>query len=231
MHGLAAAEIVDVWERGRRLTPAARALEVLAAAGRGDDPGELAAGARDVLLAELRALTFGQRGEALVACPACGETVELELSAVELTGGLGAPREPLSVELDGTRVRFRLPSAADLASLSGGDAEAAELALLERCLLEPVTDPSLELRRAVAERMAAEDPAAQVELLLACPGCNHEWGAAFDIASFLWAEIEASAQRLLHDVHVLATAYGWGEAEILALSPSRRHSYMELAAA
>jgi hypothetical protein len=33
---------------------------------------------------------------------------------------------------------------------------------------------------------------------------------------------------LLTEVHRLAQAYGWREAEILALSEARRHAYLEL---
>jgi hypothetical protein len=32
----------------------------------------------------------------------------------------------------------------------------------------------------------------------------------------------------LRDVHELASAYGWRESEILALSPQRRQAYLEL---
>jgi hypothetical protein len=75
--------------------------------------------------------------------------------------------------------------------------------------------------------MAAADPRADVELALACPACAHEWTAAFDAAAFLWSELDAWTRRTLHDVHTLATAYGWTEAEVLALG-RRRHVYLEL---
>src|SRR5436305_312315 len=57
--------------------------------------------------------------------------------------------------------------------------------------------------------MAAADPMADIEIALRCPACSHGWTAAFDIATFLWSEIHAWAQRLLLDVHKLARAYGW----------------------
>ena len=41
-------------------------------------------------------------------------------------------------------------------------------------------------------------------------------------------ELEAQAKRLLRSVHVLASAYGWSESEILALSEARRDAYVEL---
>ena len=49
-----------------------------------------------------------------------------------------------------------------------------------------------------------------------------------DIGSFVWAEIESRARRLLWEVHTLASAYGWSEAETLSLSAARRASYMRM---
>ena len=40
--------------------------------------------------------------------------------------------------------------------------------------------------------------------------------------------MHAWARRTLRDVHVLARAYGWREADVLALSPTRRQIYVEL---
>ena len=47
-----------------------------------------------------------------------------------------------------------------------------------------------------------------------------------DIGSFVWAEIESRARRVLGEVHALASAYGWSEAETLSLSAVRRASYL-----
>ena len=71
-------------------------------------------------------------------------------------------------------------------------------------------------------------PGAWTELALACPECGHRWTETFDIVSFLWAELDSCAHRLVGDVHSLASAYGWRESDVLALSPSRRQAYLEL---
>jgi hypothetical protein len=78
--------------------------------------------------------------------------------------------------------------------------------------------------------MAERDPGAVTELRLSCPACGRDYVVSFDIASFLWSEIEAKAPRLLLEVHDLASAYGWAEAEILALAPWRRSFYRAMAA-
>jgi hypothetical protein len=41
--------------------------------------------------------------------------------------------------------------------------------------------------------------------------------------------METYARRLLYDVHALASAYGWSEDEVLAVSPARRRCYLEMA--
>jgi hypothetical protein len=84
---------------------------------------------------------------------------------------------------------------------------------------------------AVEDQMAAADPQADVRLALSCPACGHQWQEVFDIVSFLWGEVQAWALRLLREVHTLASAYGWSEADILALSPQRRQMYLEMVGA
>jgi hypothetical protein len=50
----------------------------------------------------------------------------------------------------------------------------------------------------------------------------------FDVAEFLWREIDAWAKRVLEEVHTLASAYGWAQGEILSLSAARRRRYVSM---
>ncbi|MFK4188028.1 hypothetical protein ACI2L4_29115, partial [Streptomyces sparsogenes] len=126
---------------------------------------------------------------------------------------------------------------------AGSSAALARRLLLARCIVSaaraghPVPAdqlPTLRLPEAVQRRIAeaAEqaDPAAEVTLRIACPECGEATPAELDIASYLWTELDSWARDLLLDVHLLATAYGWSEPEILALSPLRRRYYLELCA-
>jgi hypothetical protein len=90
------------------------------------------------------------------------------------------------------------------------------------------TDLSPETLNAISERMAAADPQANLELALACPACGEAWNSALEIVSFFWSEIHAWATLLLQEVHLLASAYGWREAEILSMNPARRQTYLDL---
>ena len=83
---------------------------------------------------------------------------------------------------------------------------------------------------ALGEAVVERDPQAEIRLKLVCPSCDNHWFAVFDILAFLWQEITTHARRILRDVHVLASAYGWSESEILALSAMRRRFYLEMVA-
>ncbi|MFB6941986.1 hypothetical protein ACFCZY_15155 [Streptomyces sp. NPDC056237] len=86
------------------------------------------------------------------------------------------------------------------------------------------------VQRRIADAVEVADPAADVTIGVTCPDCGAATRAELDIASYLWTELDAWAKELLLDVHLLATAYGWSEPEILALSPLRRRYYLELCA-
>jgi hypothetical protein len=239
---LTAPELLHAWEEGRGRTLTDRALRLLAAACPGETPESLLAlpvGRRDARLLRLREWTFGPRFVSLARCPACGERLELGFTTADVDAAADADAlVPAGAELDvaedGWQVTFRLPTSADVAALAEG--AGARDRLLERCVVSsrrngrsrPVNRIPAHLLDAVVRRMGEADPQADVHTRLACPACAHGWDAVFDIVSFFWAEIEAWAHRTLRDVHVLASAYGWGEAEILALSPARRQLYLEM---
>ena len=242
MRALTAAEQLSVWERGQAEPPVRQALALLAAAcpeTPPDDLARLAIGRRDRLLLELRERTIGPHLVSVSSCPSCGERLEVELAVRDLLVDAKEEDAPLSVTLDGWEVRFRLPHSLDLLALAGSTEPAdARRRLIGTCLLAacspdsedaPVEALPAAVLQAVADGMAAADPQADLELALTCPACSHAWLALFDIVSFFWTELDARARVLLHEVHVLASAYNWREADILALSPWRRRAYLEMA--
>jgi hypothetical protein len=244
MRALTAAEFLEIWERGSRQSPARRALLLLGAACPDETPEALARlslGRRDARLLRLREAAFGARLEAAATCPRCGEKLEMGFTVDELLAGAADENTlaPHTCELHEHAITFRLPDTYDLLELASvADPERAQMTLLARC----VTAARLrerELRAdelparvidALASRMAEADPHADIQLALNCPACAHRWSEAFDIVTFFWRELDAWALSLLRDVHLLAQAYGWTEAEIVALSPERRRLYLEMIA-
>lgn len=246
MPALSAADILRVWEVGREQSVVDRALTVLERAwpDRGREAlARLPLGARDRLLLEARGAALGPALEATAECPSCGETVEFGLGVDALLGGEGpqAATEPGAaaervVTADGYRVRYRLLDSTDLlAAGSGTDLEAARLALVERCVVEarrageavaPTELPATVIA-ALADRLARDDPQVETLIDLTCPACGAAWRTELDLARFVWEELRGQALHLLDDVDALAQAYGWSEAEILALGAERRRAYVE----
>ena len=244
MHTPAPAQLLQVWERGGDPSAAAHGLLLLGCCcddeGSADALAALPLGRRDARLLELRERLFGTAIDVVTTCPQCEATVEATFRGDDLRlPQAEAAASTLEHAAHGIRVQFRLPDSRDLLALENcGGAEAARARLLERCVLDarsgnPARDPcSLphELQAELAQAMAQADPQADLQLAFRCPDCNHAWQPLFDIARFLWQELHAWALHMLREVDMLAQAYHWAEADILALSPRRRQAYLELCA-
>jgi hypothetical protein len=234
-----APELLDIWERAQRLPSPARMLGLLAAVlpeRPASEIGALPLGRRNGVLLDLRERLFGTALAVVTRCPACGTDLELALTTADVRAQ--APdTAPLCTEVDGYRARFRLPASDDLLAILRERPQAAAQRLLARCVLEsegpdgqavPSDALPAALVAAIDAQMAAADPQAQIRLETACSSCAHVWHPVFDIADYLWQELHAWAKDVLRSVHALARAYGWREADVLALSPTRRHIYLEL---
>jgi hypothetical protein len=77
--------------------------------------------------------------------------------------------------------------------------------------------------------MAAADPLAEVLAEVACPACGTGFVADLDVAEFVWSVLRARVWSLLREVAALARAFGWTEADVVALGDRRRAAYLELA--
>lgn len=240
MRPLAARDLLQVWEQAEGQHPIDRALILLAAACPERTWEQLAAlsiGQRDAFLLSLRELTFGPRLDGLAECPQCGEGLEFTVNVADLcTAEAMAPREPEpTLTVEGFEVRFRLPNSLDLAAAAHcDDVTVVRDLLVRRCVFQTrqgKTEVAVEtlpetVIAALAAHMTACDPLSEVQLDLHCPECGHRWLMILDVVSFFWTEIAAQAERLLHEVHTMARAYGWREADILAMSARRRQLYL-----
>jgi hypothetical protein len=237
MRALSASELLEIWEHSLTLMPLWRAVVLLA---------QLSIGERDARLLMLREWTFGPHLTGLVMCPNCDGWLEFSFSAADLRlasttqndEDVAEGLQGLSVRVDDYEVHFRLPNSLDLIALAEDEADevSAQQRLLQRCVLvayhhqeEEVTSQlPPEVVTAIVEQMGLADPQGDLQLALSCPSCDFHWQAAFDIESFFWTEINAWAHRMLREVHSLASAYGWSQADILAMSSRRRRIYLEM---
>ena len=235
MRPLDAADMLVLWERGVRRHALDRSA-LLAARARPELPADTIAdlplGEVTASVLRLRTASFGPRISAHVDCEQCRQRLELTLTAPELLQAMAAPAGP--VDVAGWRVRP--VCLRDLAAVvHERDGERAARALLARCILDGPADDAAAWSSAVLSEiehaLEAADPNADLAFDVHCEACGHRGTAQLDVAELLWDEIDARARVLLGEVHVLASAYGWTEREILALTPARRAVYLSMAGA
>ena len=193
-------------------------------------------GRRDARLLALRAALSGPALEATATCPALrrGGRVRARRRRAARPRRRGASA-PEPVEVGGRRVTWRPPDSRDVAARRAGEARTSSACCSTRVLLERLRRRR---RRALPTRCAS-----------AVDGCDGRGGSArrgagrprvsrlrepfvadVDVGAFVWAEVRARALRLLQEVDALARAYGWTEAEVLALGERGAAAYLELAA-
>ncbi|MDN5940299.1 MAG: hypothetical protein L0H94_00325 [Nitrospira sp.] len=236
-----ASQLLGIWETGLTLTPLRRALLLASLLTDEVDAravSSLPVGERDAQILKVRQKLFGDAMSCLIRCPDCDQSIEFVLRGSDFLSTSRSERpEEIAITMDGYEMTVRVPTSADLLEVAAaGDLDAARKHVLRRCVItakrEHTELPASEFPEAVTQRiveaMEEYDPLAALEIAVSCPYCSRRWNVPFDIGVFLWAEIQAWSKRLLLDVHTLAAAYGWHEADILNLSLSRRQHYLQL---
>jgi hypothetical protein len=243
MRPLTATELLKVWEDGIHFTSTGRSLRLLGAACSTtdlDSMADLSIGERDARLLQLREWMFGSRLMNKMNCPLCTEPVEwvTELGDIRLqVPQTGTAPKIFELAVDDLHIRYRLPNSHDLASAAADPSYRSDpRKLLSACILavnseqkdlSPQDLPE-KVWEELEEQMEKQDPQADIRMVLHCPACAHRWEAHFDIAGYLWTEIDNWARRVMHEVYLLARSFGWSEHDILAMSPRRRQLYIEM---
>jgi hypothetical protein len=182
------------------------------------------------LLMQMRAERFGRKVALGFACPHCAARAEIEFR-VEDCLEAATPQQVAGVEDDAERpgwrrlgaIRFRLPTAGDQVAVLRTARPTEKLA--ELCLDEAARRAP---HRARAERaMAAMAPLVSRSLPGACPACKADVLVAFHVASVVVSEWRRAAATAHEEIDLIARAYHWSEAEILALPQPRRRAYAE----
>jgi hypothetical protein len=237
-------ELLAIWDSAAGCAVPDRATALLALSGTTGSPRDdlaavraMSVGARDESLIEMRARTFGDDVVGVATCLTCRVPIEVNFSLSQLSR-MAPPSRPdqLTVAIGEFEVHLRRLEVADVDSLGCTDAQTARIELLSRCVVRAtaaggpvaVEDLPLEVVAAIDDALAAADPHADLRCALLCPDCGDSWDEVFDIATFLWAELDAWALSIMEDVHRLAEAYGWREYDVLALSSQRREAYLDL---
>ncbi len=247
MSAFSAADLLSAWETQLDSPLLEKSLYLLALACSLPDTraaAQMSIGERDARLLQLRERMFGTQLKNRAICPHCAEAVEWENDTADFHLQAPSQAEMLAivhqVEAEGYQIRFRLPNSEDIARLRGQAVAAPESQhrLLADCILEVTNgEPSKTLApenlpasafEILSRRMEKEDPQANISLTLNCPACQGTWETSFDIQSYLWAEIDNWAKHTLHEVYLLAGAFGWSERDILGMHPLRRRLYLQM---
>lgn len=229
------AELLDVLDSGDGLSSPERAILLARAQERDLDAGQLPLGLQNAAILRLRRQLLGATLEVYDTCVHCREATSFEVSCAALEK-LGAQRRDGDVEVrvGAYDILCRPPTAADLVTAVG--AGSPRTALLEATILrahhgtEPIAATSLpgEVVSEIGKALAAADPLAELELRASCEACGGTWDTVLDIPDFVWQELRTWGRRLLWEVHVLASAYGWPEPDILSVPHRRRQAYLGL---
>lgn len=227
MRDLDATAILETWESGRDCHPLDRSLLLFALASPELSTATLAdrsLGERNVALLTLHRVLFGDLLPASVDCPQCIEKLEFSLSAASLCHS--DSDRPALIEIEGLLVR--LPTTRDLATIAG---ERDVGTAIQKLLISLIETAGAAVPVGFAEKVVkafeTASPDIDLALDLTCPDCAHRWTEPFDVASYLWTEVEREARFLFDEVDVLARTYGWPERDILSLTPARRAAYLE----
>lgn len=232
------ARLLAAWEAGAGAPELARGCAVLAAAGLADAVTvlDLPLGTAGILMQRCHLTSFGPRVDAITACQACGATLDVSLSLTELLPGppdAALDPEPRTLALAGRTVTIRPPTARDLLA-AAADPDPRGV-IVRRCAQRDGREPA-EVAELSDDELALVDEALEdlsgaglVTVRATCPDCGELVAAVLDPAALLWQQVQRAAPALLHDVAMLAAAFGWSEREILALPPARRRAYLALA--
>jgi hypothetical protein len=172
------------------------------------------------LAARYHTALFGPDVEGVLECPTCGALMDVAARLDDLFA-------PAPEVTPAPKPVVRCPTTRDLVEVASSPGGVTTL--LERCVpgvdLESLTPWLIQaIDRALEE---AAGPALPV-LRAACPRCSTDVRAVVDAPALLWQRIDELAPRLLEEVARLATAFGWSEADVLALGPHRRAAYLAL---
>jgi hypothetical protein len=234
--------ILDAMREDSLRTPAERFTGVLhltvARLGALERPGRdvvrlLCAGDRDALALHLHRLVAGPVIDAVLACPLCGELMDVELSVERLLLAPADRPAEETVRIGERDLVVRSPNGAELeaAGRIAVDPDAAVASLLAACVRTLDGEPvalAPEDHDAVSAALARLDPQSDLEIEVICPSCARDVSALLDPPGFLLRELDRRARSLEREIHVLALHYHWSEGDILDMPEVKRGRYLTL---
>jgi hypothetical protein len=209
------------------------------------DSGQLPVGDVDLFVVARRRQVLGDRLVAEGICARCTAAVDVQFSLAAYAGH-HAPRAPRNVtaltdepgwwqlkagSASGTvpATVFRVPVAADVLAVSSSGDPRAEL--LQRCVRDgSAVGGAGRTARTIEQAMATLAPTLRADVSGGCPECGSDVILDVDARELCLAELRFLAEGVYDDAHLIASAYGWVEDDILDLPSARRRRYADLIA-
>jgi hypothetical protein len=184
----------------------------------------------EYLLLQLRARRLGENMTLAFACPHCRALSEVDFRIADFVA-VATPRRAPGVAPDPSRASwfvlegasFRLPTAADQIEVAGYAVPTARLA--ELCLDE--TARRRPHRARVERAMEIMAPMLSRDIAGHCAACGLGVRAEVVVTPLVIGELKRAAGAVHDEVDLIARAYHWPEAQILALPQPRRRAYAE----
>lgn len=199
----------------------------------------LTASDRDRLVAALYRNIYGDRIDATLQCRACESLFDIDFQLSLLQESLYQEQpeaSPDGVYQTPQGHAFRLPTSEDEIETSGTPQTEAYAYLLEKILIDPTYQSLLsgsesyrrEVIDAVESRLSRIAPIVDLELNARCPECATNQAVHFDLQSFFLERLFQDRRWLMHEIHMIANAYGWSLDNILTLSRRERKELTNL---
>lgn len=178
----------------------------------------------------LLAITLATRGDVWTLtgqcqAPECSELMDLPLRLGDFLRIEDPLRVGVPIAGEGA-VELRTPTGDDQRAWL--QAEAGPDHMLDRLLTDAPTAPlAPEAVETIDAALAETDPLTALEIETVCPECGAANRIPMDLERQCLHFLTAEQPRLLDDIHRLALAYHWSEAEILAIPAARRRQYLD----
>jgi hypothetical protein len=195
---------------------------------------------RDRLQA-LLAIVIETQGQSLslrVNCPQpdCGELVEIELDLTDFKQ-TGQPGTFSFKPVPNAELQLRIPNGLDQLEwlkkfYTQADNRFAQMATTLTTRLNGEVPPvDWQIPEAwldlVSTELEQRDTLTDLEINTVCPACHRDLQVNLDIEEKLLALLALEQERMLEQIHQLASVYHWTEGEIVSLSRQRRLYYLK----
>lgn len=191
----------------------------------------LAVADRDRVLVRVHLDLYGPIIATTLTCRGCGERFDLDFRLDDLAAHC-EPTDPYAPASTAAADEVWRVGDLEFRPLTGDD----ELAVLGKrepadALFHRVTRTASgvddDARGDVADALARLTPPVAAPIGAGCPECGAHQTAEFDVQRFLLTRMLGERPRLWRSVHLIATAYHWSRAEILALTREERETYAD----